>query len=280
LALRRHTLPRYWLGLTLGGVALLCGVAYWWEQQLPLRLRDAAQRGDLEACLRYSEQLAALRWLGQKAPSEQATCRRRQAELAWEQGDRSQALRLQEQLVNSAIGSSSDQQQDRQRLMRWRDQLRNQALLRFREGDLDAAITLLQPVEQGDGRPGTRLSDSLRETWNRNRLNHERLLEMVQDQKWWEALSLLNQLDHPWWQRKALPERAKVEAAIDALRDREEHHSHGELPAHTVPQAELDAAVQQRIRMGMDPWQAFISGCADVGGTVIEDGPESLCRRP
>jgi len=107
LALRRHTLPRYWLGLTLGGVALLCGVAYWWEQQLPLRLRDAAQRGDLEACLRYSEQLAALRWLGQKAPSEQATCRRRQAELAWEQGDRSQALRLQEQLVNSAIGSIS-----------------------------------------------------------------------------------------------------------------------------------------------------------------------------
>ena len=63
MALRRHTLPRYWLGLTLGGVALLCGAARLWEQQLPLRLREAARRGDLDACLRYSEQLAALRWL-------------------------------------------------------------------------------------------------------------------------------------------------------------------------------------------------------------------------
>lgn len=279
MALRRHTLPRFWLGLTLGGVALLCGVAYWWEQQLPQRLRDAAQRGDLEACLRYGQQLAALRWLGQRAPAEQASCRRRQAELAWEQGERSQALRLQEQLVNSGIGSSSEQQQDRQRLMRWRDQLRNQALLSFREGNIEGAIALLEPVEQGDGRPGTRLSDSLLETWNRNRMNHELLLELVKKRKWWEALSRLNQLDHPWWQDKALPQRQQVEAAIDALRDREEHHSHGELPAHTVPQAKLNAAVQQRISMGMDPWQAFIAGCADVGGAVVEEGPESLCRR-
>jgi hypothetical protein len=279
LALRRHTLPRFWLGLTLGGVALLCGVAYWWEQQLPQRLRDAAQRGDLEACLRYGQQLAALSWLGQRAPAEQASCRRRQAELAWEQGERSQALRLQEQLVNSGIGSSSEQQQDRQRLMRWRDQLRNQALLSFREGNIEGAIALLEPVEQGDGRPGTRLSDSLLETWNRNRMNHELLLELVKKRKWWEALSRLNQLDHPWWQDKALPQRQQVEAAIDALRDREEHHSHGELPAHTVPQAKLNAAVQQRISMGMDPWQAFIAGCADVGGAVVEEGPESLCRR-
>lgn len=279
MALRRHTLPRFWLGLTLGGVALLCGVAYWWEQQLPQRLRDAAQRGDLEACLRYGQQLAALRWLGQRAPAEQASCRRRQAELAWEQGERSQALRLQEQLVNSGIGSSSEQQQDRQRLMRWRDQLRNQALLSFREGNIEGAIALLEPVEQGDGRPGSRLSDSLLETWNRNRMNHELLLELVKKRKWWEALSRLNQLDHPWWQDKALPQRQQVEAAIDALRDREEHHSHGELPAHTVPQAKLNAAVQQRISMGMDPWQAFIAGCADVGGAVVEEGPESLCRR-
>lgn len=279
MALRRHTLPRFWLGLTLGSVALLCGVAYWWEQQLPERLRDAAQRGDLEACLRYGQQLAALRWLGQRAPAEQASCRRRQAELAWEQGERSQALRLQEQLVNSAIGSSNEQQQDRQRLIRWRDQLRNQALLRFREGKIEAAIALLEPVEQSDGRPGTRLSDSLLEAWNRNRLNHERLLELVKKRQWWEALSRLNQLDHPWWQDKALPQRQQVEAAIDALRDREEHHNHGELPAHTVPQSKLNAAVQQRISMGMDPWQAFIAGCADVGGAVVEEGPESLCRR-
>lgn len=279
MALRRHTLPRYWLGLTLGGVALLCGAAYLWEQQLPLRLREAARRGDLDACLRYGEQLAALRWLGQKAPLEQAYCRRQQAQRLWELGQLADALRLQEQLVNSGVGTPGDRQEDQQQLMVWRDQLRNQALTLFRQGDLEGAISKLTPVEQGDGRPGTRLSDNLRETWNRNRLNHERLIELVERKRWWEALSVLNQLDHPWWQRKALPERQAVETSIDALRDREDHHSHGDLPAHTVPEAELDAAVQQRIRMGLEPWKAFLAGCADVGGSVEEEGPESLCRR-
>ena len=60
MALRRHRLPRFWLGLTLGLVACGIGVTYWWEQQLPQRLEQAARSGDLEACLRYSEQLEAL----------------------------------------------------------------------------------------------------------------------------------------------------------------------------------------------------------------------------
>ena len=42
LALRRHRLPRFWLGLTLGLVASGVGAAYWWEQQLPQRLEKAA----------------------------------------------------------------------------------------------------------------------------------------------------------------------------------------------------------------------------------------------
>ena len=41
----------------------------------------------------------------------------------------------------------------------------------------------------------------------------------------------------------------------------------------------LDAAVRRRIREGMEPWKAFETGCADVGGRVEEEGPESLCRR-
>lgn len=64
MALRRHRLPRFWLGLTLGLVACGIGATYWWEQQLPQRLEQAAKSGDLEACLRYSEQLEALRWMG------------------------------------------------------------------------------------------------------------------------------------------------------------------------------------------------------------------------
>ena len=277
LALRRH-LPRFWLIATLGGVAALCGSAYWWEQQLPGRLREAASRGDLESCLRYGEQLAALRWLDREAPIEQAICRRRQAELAWKEGDSTQALNLQSQLVNSNVGSEEQRRTDRARLLQWRKTIRNHALDQFRAGDLEQALITLRPLEQKGQRPGTRLSDSLRETWNRNKVDHERLKENVQRQQWWEALSVLNQLDHPWWQTHALPLRRQVEEAIQNLRDRQEHHSHGALPAHTVDPERLNAAVEDRLSSGMDPWSAFIAGCADLGGVLVEEGPESLCK--
>jgi hypothetical protein len=277
LALRRH-LPRFWLIATLGGVAAFCGYAYWWEQQLPGRLRGAASRGDLESCLRYGEQLAALRWLDREAPIEQAICRRRQAELSWEEGDSTQALNLQSQLVNSNVGSEEQRRADRARLLQWRKTIRKHALDQFRAGDLEQALITLRPLEQKGQRPGTRLSDSLRETWNRNKVDHERLKDNVQRQQWWEALSVLNQLDHPWWQTHALPLRRQVEEAIQNLRDRQEHHSHGALPAHTVDPERLNAAVEDRLSSGMDPWSAFIAGCADLGGVLVEEGPESLCK--
>ena len=278
MALRRHLLPRYWLGLTLGGVALLCGLAYWWERQLPERLATAVREGDHAACLHYSEQLAALRWLGQQVPEEQATCRRRAALEAWQSKHHAEALQFQEQLVNAGIGSKEEQKADLRRLQHWREQLRRQALTLFKQGDLEAALLVLQPVEKSLPPRGERLSDSLRETWNRNKLDHQRLANLVKDKRWWEALAVLNQLDHPWWRSQAKSLRTTIETAIDARKDSEEHHNHGELPAHTVSQADLDKAVQERIAAGMDPWQAFLSGCEDVGGQVVEEGPESLCR--
>jgi hypothetical protein len=279
LALRRHSLPRYWLGLTLGGVALLCGLAYWWERQLPERLATAVREGDHAACLHYSEQLAALRWLGQQVPEEQATCRRRAALEAWQSKRHAEALQFQEQLVNAGIGSKEEQKADLRRLQHWREELQRQALTLFKQGDLEAALLVLQPIEKSLHPRGERLSDSLRETWNRNQLDHQRLANLVKDKRWWEALAVLNRLDHPWWRSQAKSLRTTIETAIDARKDSEEHHNHGDLPAHTVPQADLDKAVQARIAAGMEPWQAFLSGCKDVGGRVVEEGPESLCRR-
>ena len=80
---------------TISIVAAIAGTAWWWEKQLPGKLQQAAQEGDLEACLKYGEQLAALRWLGSGAPEEQALCRRRQAEKLWNDGQVSAALKLQ-----------------------------------------------------------------------------------------------------------------------------------------------------------------------------------------
>ena len=277
MALRRH-LPHFWITATLGGVAALCAATYLREQQLPLKLTRALSRDDLPACLRYGEQLASLRWLGQKAPEELAICRRRLAQQTWGQADPGQALLLQEQLVNSGVGSPQQKEQDQRQLKLWRDELRDQALTQFRAGNLDEAMTMLRPLEKHDGRPGSRLSESLQESWNRNRLQLEQLREHVNQDLWWEALSALNQLDHPWWQSQAEPIRQEVEQAIDDLRDQKEHHSHGALPAHTVARDLLNDVVEAHIREGMPPWEAFMAGCNDLGGTIIEDGPETLCQ--
>ena len=279
MALRRHRLPRYWLGLTLGSVTLLCATAYWWERQLPDRLATAIDDADYVACLHYSRQLAALRWLGQKAPEEQALCRRRGAQEAWKAQRTTEALQLQEKLVNSGVGTPLERRRDLAQLQSWRNQLRNQALETFRSGDIAKALELLKPVESSLSPAGSRLSDSLNETWKRNQLDHQRLAELVKAKRWWEALAVMNRLDHPWWQQRSLALRRTVETAIDALKDQQEHQNHGDLPSHSVPNAQLNQAVQQRIAQGMEPWKAFETGCQDVGGHVVEEGPESLCKR-
>ena len=60
-----------------GTLTLVLGVAagaLWWERQLPRQLRQAINSEDWSRCLEVSEQLAALRWLGEGAPQEQAHC--------------------------------------------------------------------------------------------------------------------------------------------------------------------------------------------------------------
>jgi hypothetical protein len=85
----------------LGLVAAGIGATFWWERQLPERIAQAATKGELDACLRYSEQLEALRWLGDSVPREQGQCRRLKAAQLWQQQQWREALRLQWQLVNS-----------------------------------------------------------------------------------------------------------------------------------------------------------------------------------
>ena len=70
MAAPRQLLLRLWGVGTLGLVLAIATGAYWWEQQLPKRLQSALAANDYEACIRTSEQLASLRWLGEGAPEE------------------------------------------------------------------------------------------------------------------------------------------------------------------------------------------------------------------
>lgn len=177
MALGQHRLPRFWLGITLGLVATGVGAAYWWERQLPGRLEQAAAQGDLDACLRYSEQLQALRWLGDRSPVEQGECRRRKAAQLWEQKRWREALLQQLQLVNSIAGQPTDRRQ----LEAWQESLRQQAMERFQAGQLEDSLELLAPMGEDQRSDGSALGDQLRQVWERNRLGFERAQRLRQE---------------------------------------------------------------------------------------------------
>ncbi len=275
LALRQHRLPRLWLGLTLGLVAAGLGAVYWWERQLPHRLEAAAARGDLEACLRYGEQLQALRWLGDRAPGAQGECRRRRAAQLWEQQQWAAALQLQLQLVNSEAG----QPDDRRLLDSWQNDLKQQALELFQAGDLDGSLARLEPMGEHQRADRSALGDQLRQIWERNRQSLERARRLAEEERWWEALDAVNRLDHPWWQQQGETVRAQVQRGISRLSGEErQRDGHGALP-HGVPIERLDAEVSRLIAQGMDDWQAFNKACQALGGRVVQMGPESACQR-
>ena len=276
LAAPRHLLLRLWGLGTLSLVLAIAAGAYWWEQQLPKRLQSALNANDYEACIRTSEQLAALRWLGDGAPEEQALCRRKQAQQLWQQGDPIAALALQQQLVISGRG---DSKANRAIFEGWQQDLKDQAVALFRQGELQQALDLLAPLKGHARSSISQLSATLQEIWNRNQLEQRRLVELVEQERWWEALDSLNKLDHPWWQQQARATRQRVEAAIQSLDEAQQHQQHPAVQADVISGDALDAAVQDQLRQGVDPWRAFSMGCSHLGGRVEEDGPESFCRR-
>jgi hypothetical protein len=73
-----------------------------------------------------------------------------------------------------------------------------------------------------------------------------------------------------------------VQKGIDGLRNahEKEHDGHGKGGLESnVPSDRLNALVTAKIAAGVDDWQAFTSACKELGGRVVEAGPESACRR-
>ena len=269
---RQPLLLQFWVVPTLTLLMAVGGLAFWWQQQLPARVRRAAANENWSECLQASEQLQALRWPGTKASAEQTLCRRLQAEALWMKGERLAALRLQQQLIISAGSTAEDTAQ----LQAWRQSLREQALIKYQQGDLAEALMLLSSVEQSD--QDKTLSAVLEDNWHRNRLEAERAGDLVGDQRWWEALDRLNRVDHPWWQQQTQEQRQTVNAAITALSSSEEHLQHGTSQSDVIQGESLNMAVQEKLEQGVEAWTAFEAGCRSLGGKVEEDGPESFCR--
>ena len=258
-------------------VLAIAGGAYWWEKQLPAQLRHAIANQDYEGCIRASNQLAALQWLGQRAPAELALCRQRHAEQLWAQGATSQALELQYKLVVSGQG---DLDLNRATLKQWQQAIQERAISLFRQGQLEPSLALLKPLELQQRDPIRDLRKTFQEIWNRNSVEHIRLGRLVQQERWWEALDSLNRLDHPWWKSKAEVQKQRIETGLASFDRGIEHNQHAAQPVDVISGQQLEQAVQRQLRQGVDPWDAFQAGCKSLGGQVKEDGPESFCQRP
>ena len=154
--------------------------------------------------------------------------------------------------------------------------LRQEALGRFSRGDPEGAMAALAPLRQTNPNEAAALGEALRSNWNRNRLEAARAERLAKAGQWWEALDTLNRLDHPWWQRHSQALRRRVEQGAAALEQEHHQHSHGPGPAG-VDTEQLDAEVKRRLQGGQPQWQAFVEGCAAVGGQVLEEGPEVNC---
>ena len=274
--MQRHLL-QLWVLATLSMVLAIAGGAFWWEKQLPAHLRTAIANQDYEGCIRASDQLAALQWLGQSAPAELALCRQRHAEELWTQGATHQALDLQYKLVVSKQG---DLDKHRATLNQWQQAIQERAIRLFRQGHLEPSLALLKPLELQQREPIRDLRKTFQEIWNRNSVEHTRLGRLVQQERWWEALDSLNRLDHPWWQSKAEVLKKRIETGLAGFDSGTEHNQHAAEPSDVISGEELEQAVQRQLNQGIEPWDAFQAGCQSLGGWVKEDGPESVCQRP
>jgi hypothetical protein len=258
-------------------VLAIAGGAFWWEKQLPAQLRHAITNQDYKGCIRASNQLAALKWLGQRASAELALCRQRHAEQLWAQGATSQALDLQYKLVVSEQG---DLDHNRATLKQWQQTIQERAISLFHQGQLEPSLALLKLLELHQRDPIRDLRKTFQEIWNRNSVEHMRLGRLVQQERWWEALDSLNRLDHPWWKSKAEVKKQRIETGLANFDRGIEHNQHSAQPVDVISGQQLEQAVQRQLRQGVEPWEAFQAGCRSLGGHVKEDGPESFCQRP
>jgi hypothetical protein len=273
---RRSRLPKVWIWTSIGLIgSVVLGLA-WWQQQLPSRLRNAVQRDELERCLQLGSQLAALRQLKPQEQALLADCLRQQAQRSWAEQRWRAALDQQRGLVLRSANPAIEERQ----LQAWRDQIRQRALDLFQQGQAREALNLLQLSGETRFPSGQQLHSALAENWAANRYAFSRAGEAAGSEQWWQALDQLNQLDHPWWQNQATPLRGRVESQAAALQKANNpKDSHGEQGGMTVPDLLLDAAVRHHLSEGLSAWMAFQQACAELGGQVLEEGPESSCRR-
>lgn len=263
-----------WVGLPLLALTLGMALLWGWKQQLTRQLRAASADQRLEECLQLERRLQALEWVpSPPAQQDGGRCRREAAQRLWAGQSRVQALRLQQELVVSKAVLP----EDFQRLQQWKGQLQRSALRAFEQGDFRQALELLRSTDTVGGDPGVAaMVDQLQQTWGKNKGDVDRAQALAAKGQWWEALSALNGLSHPYWRQQSLLLRKTIETGLAKV-EKNRVETHGPLP-YKISRERLDELVRKRVASGVPDWQAFGEACRAMGGRVVDGGPEATCQ--
>ena len=209
-----------------------------------------------EECLRIDRRLQALEWVPSPPAQDAGRCRREAAQRLWLGQHRVQALRMQQELVVSKAALP----EDIQRLQQWKAQVQRSALLAFEQGNFKQAVDALRLTDTVGGDPGVAaMVKQLQENWAKNKADLERAQVLAGQKQWWEALSSLNGLTHPYWRQKSLPLRKTIETGLAKV-EKKRVETHGPLP-YTISRERLDEMVRKRVAAGVPDWQAFGEAC-------------------
>ena len=257
-------------------VLVVKAVVHGWQHQLTQRLQRSVAEEDHAVCVRSGEQLTHLRPLRLAEAKQLAHCRRILASDYWVTGEYQKALNLLERLVDSTQMVTADEVQ----LSDWVRQRKDQAIEHYRQGELSTAVALLLELSDRQEPQRDLLIESLQIRWNLNKQLHEQATRFRGEERWWDALDAINQLDHPWWRAHAKPLQEEIVTATQALTGQGlGRDGHNGRVRHNVSLPDLDRRVRlHRTRSGND-WQAYVQACHELGGEVVNYGPESVCRR-
>ena len=178
-----------------------------------------------------------------------------------------------------------------------------QAEERLADGDLAGAQALVQELPATT--PGleavTRLTQQWQTEWDQNTELTEAAAALLKRGRWLETKQTLEKVSaNPHWQTEIEPLMTKAQAGIDRVMARERAARRSTMAKRAAPQPQrsaqqpvatpvsapqpspftqrLESVYDTYVDQGMAEWEAWQTACQTMGGTVVDQGPESTCQ--
>ena len=203
-----------------------------------------------------------------------------------DQGDTRSALIFWLSLSEEAKNYNDAQQ----RIEEVSTDLIDQAQAQVEAGDLDEAILILAQIPSEA--PATATAQALRDSWRTEWRNNEAALQSAQTAlekgQWLTAKESLAKVTlNPYWQTRIAPLEKEAEAGIDrVLKYEQEQAEKARQPEPVASESSpsfndrLESLAETYMKEGVSGLEAWSLACETMGGTIVDEGPDSVCNPP